>query len=158
MAIILKFFMKARFVILLILFTECASEKPINTYTRTPEITIPDISKKQAKEALIDQMNLRDFFVRSVHDFPQSTPCLTIYFVRIMDDAGTQFFQNYDQDVPLEYRVAFKLFETDSGIRIVLSFYRFTNSSYSSVIVHGFSRSDEKDYWQELFIDLANSF
>jgi hypothetical protein len=150
--------MKTRFVIFLILFMGCASEKPINTYARTPEITIPGVTKKQAKEALIEQMISRGFIIRSANDFSQSSSGLSIIFNKPMDDSGSQYFQDPDQDTPMEYRVKFNLFDTDSGVRIVLSYHTFTNPDYSAAVVHGFSRSDEKDYWQELFVSLANSF
>ena len=150
--------MKTRFVIFFILFTGCASEKPINTYSSTTEITIPGVTKKQAKEVLVDQMILRGFIIKSANNFSQSSSCLNIIFTKPMDDSASQYFQDPDQDIPMEYRVNFKLFDTDSGVRIVLSYHTFTNPDYSAAVVHGFSRSDEKDYWQELFVSLANSF
>lgn len=135
--------------ILLIVFlsfmaTGCATIKPLPTPSGRPEVTIPNVTKKQVIDTLTNRMINKGYQLSSVNDY-------VVVFNKKVDSfmAGVIYGSRYDSTPAA--RVSYNLVETDAGIRVIVTLEVVTNPGSAFERVTDLSQGpDAKDAQRSL--------
>lgn len=130
----------------------CAASNVLNTPSGKPEVVIEKKSKKEVADALVSEMVSSGYAIKSVSDY-------NIVFGKLIDNnlaASLLFGSRYD--ITPEYRPSFAIFETDAGVRIVLTNQIVTNPGSGYEHVTDANGGAAGKSWQEFLAVFPNVF
>jgi hypothetical protein len=129
----------------------CATTKPLNTPSGKPDITIPNVSKKQVTDALVGQMLTQGFNFKSSSDY-------NIVFIEAMDSFCEKSLLGSGCNVTPEHRASFMLDESSAGVRIVLTNQVITNPGSAFERVTDLSTGKPGQSWQDFLVSFSSLF
>jgi S1-C subfamily serine protease len=129
----------------------CATTKPLNTPSGKPDITIPNVNKKQVTDALVSQMINQGFSIKSSSDY-------NIVFIKPLDNFGAELLLGSNYDRTPEHRASFMLVESGDGIRIVLTNQAITNPGSAFEKVTDLSTGKSGQSWQDFLVSFKGIF
>lgn len=117
---------------------------PIQTATGKPEVTLPNVTKKQAVDYLTVIMLNREYQVRQVNDYMAA-------FGKAGDTFAARFlFGTKFNRVP-DLRVTYNFVDTPAGLRVIATLEIITNPNSGFQRVRDFSAGGSaKEYYQIL--------
>ena len=108
------------FIAFFMLLSGCATVQPLGTPTGKPEVTIPNVTKKEVVDALTNQMLSWGYHVKAVTDYN------AVYGKRTESMAAAIFLGSRYDAIP-EARISYATVETDIGVRVVATLEMITN-------------------------------
>jgi predicted small lipoprotein YifL len=141
------------FTAVIFLFTSlsgCAPLVPLQTPTGKPEVTIPDVTKKEALFALTDLMMANGYITENITDDN------AVYYKRTYGLYAAPLLERAYQEKP-EARLSYDIRETEGGVRIVATFTMILYPESPFKEVHDLSRSRDAHDIQKLLEQLKAS-
>jgi hypothetical protein len=143
--------MKPALFILLFFLSGCATIEPLHTPSGKPDITIPNVTKKQVTDVLVNQMLERGFNIKSANDY-------NIIFTKPMEKFGEQLLLGSQYNSTPENRISANIVESSAGIRIVLNNQAITNPGSGYERVTDLNSGNYGMYWQNFLSRIKYSF
>jgi hypothetical protein len=130
----------------------CAHQEPILTPSGRPEVTIPDVTKKEVIGALTDMMMAGGFIVKSVTDDNAH------FYIRTYRVYALPPFGPKPGELP-EYHVSYDITEADVGVHIIATLWviRYPSGFYRKTydISYGRDANDIQKRLERLKATLA---
>jgi S1-C subfamily serine protease len=139
------------FVLFLALLYGCATTKPLATASGKPEVTIPNVTKKQVTDALVTQMINQGFQIKNSSDY-------NIVFTKPMESLSAQLLLGSKYDSTPEHRASFMIVESGNGIRVVLTNQGITNPGSAFEKVTDLSSGKAGESWLNFLTGFAILF
>ena len=123
-------------IFILSLISSCATVKPLNTHTGKPEVIIPEASKSEIADQIINAMLSWDFQLQKRDEN-------ILLFSKRDQRLGSSLFFGSKYDITPEWRFTYNIVDHPEGVRVIANIAAITNPGSAFERVTDLSRGSK---------------